>query len=408
MGYTNLSIEANLDFILSHFDMNNLFPRKMMTNTSNGQFIVKTKREILSRCRESNYIDCRINAYPFFQTDYYKPVALFLPSPNFVFIDLDSSSFDKFTKPREMLEVSLRGILGRMLLISKTYSRQSLYPLIQERASLNENDLKQLEVEPTVLWTGNGYHIYLPIQSLSLDLYEPFSKEKYPNLFSERSRYYRFSVSELFLQYAETFFTNGKSDPNHKPTFKSCLIRIPDTFNSKCLQRGYDYENSKVKIIKKWNGQRLPIQLLTKGFRRWLMQLEVDQYRSMLKNMNDLDRIKTTNYIYVEKHHTGLVQGNKRMWWIEKLLSTPISDHRKFCLWRIFLPYLLNIRKITVDKTVIILKEWLDRCNFLNPLDFNPLQKIHESMRYVGNYLPPSKYRLRLISHEVYQIVKRL
>ncbi|KAA2283098.1 hypothetical protein [Candidatus Nitrosocosmicus sp. SS] len=403
-----MTIEANLDFILSHFDANDLFPRKMMTNKSNGQFIVKTKREILSRCKESDYIDCRINAYHFFQTANNKSYTQFLPSPNFVFIDLDLSSFDNFTKPREMLDIALNKVLEKIYLISQTYSQQSQHSLIQKRISKNEEDLMQLKVEPTVLWTGNGYHVYLPIQSLLLDQYELFSKEKYPNLFTDYSKYSRFSVSELFLQYGENFFTNGKADPNHKPTFRSCLIRIPDTFNSKCLQRGYDHENSKVKIIKKWNGQRLPIQLLTKGFRRWLMQLEVDQYKFSSKYANNLDSIKTTNHICLQNHHTNLIHINRKIWWIEKLLSTPILDHRKFCLWRIFLPYLLNIRKLTVDETVLMLKEWLDKCDLTNELDFNSVQKIHEYIRYVGTYLPPSKYRLRSINTEVYEMVKRL
>jgi hypothetical protein len=403
-----LNIEANLDFILSHFDLNNLFPRKMMTSISNGQFFVNNKREILSRCRESNYIDCRINAYPFLQTANYKSNKQFLLSPDFVFIDLDLSCFDKFTRPMEMLDISLKKVLEKILLVAQACPHQHQNSSIQRRISSNENDLMYLKVEPTVLWTGNGYHVYLPIQSLSLDRYEQFSKEKYPNLFTDYRKYSRFSVSELFLQYAENFLTNGKADPNHKPTFKSCLIRIPGTFNSKCLQRDHDRENSKVKIIRKWNGQRLPIQLLTKGFRRWLMQLEVDQYRCMLNHWSNQGHIKTINHIYFENRDTGLKQESKKIWWIEKLLSIPISDHRKFCLWRIFLPYLLNIRKLTVDETVLILKEWLDKCGLTNELDFNSVQKIHEYIRYVRNYLPPSKYRLRSINTEVYEIVKRL
>lgn len=36
----------------------------------------------------------------------------------------------------------------------------------------------------------------------------------------------------------------------------------------------------------------------------------------------------------------------KEITWIEKLLQTPIEDHRKFCLWRILIPYLVNIKGI--------------------------------------------------------------
>ncbi|MDR4491186.1 MAG: hypothetical protein R2685_09850 [Candidatus Nitrosocosmicus sp.] len=404
-----MNIEKNIDFILAHFDKSNLFPRKMMTKTSNGQVTVYSKKDVISLCKESDYIDCRVNAYPFYQTTtkQFSKLCL-LPSPDFVFIDLDQVDFERNDDPKRILDKTLKNTLEHILVASRnhphfTQNSQTFDVPIQQY----ENDKMNSEVKPTVLWTGNGYHIYLPIQSLLLDAYEPFYKENYPSLFAEGSRYFnRHSVSELFLEYAEHFFTNGNADSNHKPTFKSCLIRIPETFNSKCLYRGYNKEESKVKIIQEWNGHRLPIQLLTKGFRRWLLQLEVDQYRFMLKYMNNHNHIKTTNYIHLKNDRTGLNQVNKKIRWIENLLSTPVSDNRKFCIWRIFLPYLLNIRKLTVDETVLILKKWLNKCSQLKKLDFNPLQKIHECIRYVRNYLPPSKYRLRLINHEIYKIVE--
>jgi hypothetical protein len=52
------------------------------------------------------------------------------------------------------------------------------------------------------------------------------------------------------------FLSNGKADKNHNPSFKSCLLRIPNSFNSKCLSKGESLENSKVNIIQKWNGYR--------------------------------------------------------------------------------------------------------------------------------------------------------
>ena len=75
---------------------------------------------------------------------------------------------------------------------------------------------------------------------------------------------------------------NGKADPPHRPKYKSCLIRIPNSFNSKCLSKGLSKEESKVKVIQKWNGYRLPIQLLTKYFMRWLVQEEIIQ-RNIIK-----------------------------------------------------------------------------------------------------------------------------
>ena len=36
--------------------------------------------------------------------------------------------------------------------------------------------------------------------------------------------------------------------------------------------------------------------------------------------------------------------------WIEKLLQTPLDDYRKFVVWRILAPYLINIRKYSVEE----------------------------------------------------------
>lgn len=234
-----MDAKTSIDFILSHFDENNLFPRKMMTKGSNGQFIVHSKEGILFHCKESNYVDCRINAYPLYQTsDYISDIQPLSSPPDFVFIDLDLNSFEKYVNPKKMLDNTLRNTLERILKVFRQHSPSSQSSQAPENFMLCENDKINLQVKPTVLWTGNGYHVYLPIQSLPLDAYEPFSRENYPNLFSMNGGYTRYSVSELFLEYAEYFITNGKADTNHRPTFKSCLIRIPDTFNSKRLHRG--------------------------------------------------------------------------------------------------------------------------------------------------------------------------
>ena len=51
-----------------------------------------------------------------------------------------------------------------------------------------------------------------------------------------------------------------------------------------------------------------------------------------------------------------------KIWWIEKLLQTPIEDYRKFAVWRILAPYLINIRKYSTEEASGTLKNWLDRC----------------------------------------------
>src|ERR1044072_7078115 len=86
-GITNPPI----DFILLHFASSaGHFPRKMMTLRSNGQFTVNTRLEILERCEQSDFKDCRINAYP----ETIVKEGMLIQAPNLVFVDLDLGNFD--------------------------------------------------------------------------------------------------------------------------------------------------------------------------------------------------------------------------------------------------------------------------------------------------------------------------
>ena len=148
-------------------------------------------------------------------------------------------------------------------------------------------------------------------------------------------------------------------------------------------------------IIQRWNGNRLPIQLLTKEFRRWITQQEI--YEQLKKNKKSI----------ITKQQINPTFSTNKIDWIEKLLKTPLKDHRKFCLWRILVPYLLNIRKLHIDEITAILISWLDLSNNINKLDFNPLRKIQENIKYVKDYLPISKDKLKDILQNVIVIYMR-
>jgi hypothetical protein len=61
-------------------------------------------------------------------------------------------------------------------------------------------------------------------------------------------------------------------------------------------------------------------------------------------------------------------ENNNTIRWIETLLEIPISDHRKYALWRIVAPYLINVRRLSHEDAVIIIRNWLDKCAKLKPL----------------------------------------
>ena len=237
-------------------------------------------------------LDCRINAYPYYTQ--YKEINR--QAPNFIFIDLDRS---KFTTENE-----LRQVLGRTL-----------------------NNIRHLGTEPTVLWSGNGYHVYLPFNSFVLEEEEVFAKFEQP--------------SKRFLRFAARHLSNYKSDPNYNPSLKSCMVRIPGSCNPKCTT------NSEVKVIQVWNGYRLPIYYLLRDFRRYLIDQRMGEVKAQHKRQQHYQSFRFT---------TNSIQ------WIERLLLTPIPDYRKLGIWRIFAPYLLNVCRLSLDEAQDIMSEWLDKC----------------------------------------------
>ncbi|MGA9841408.1 MAG: hypothetical protein WBQ25_03755 [Nitrososphaeraceae archaeon] len=80
------------------------------------------------------------------------------------------------------------------------------------------------------------------------------------------------------------------------------------------------------------------------------------------------------------KDVVGIIDHNNSIPWIETLLQTGLSDHRKYCIWRILTPYLLNIRGMSSEESFGFIKDWLDKCNELERLNFNPKSKIRVSL----------------------------
>ena len=60
-------------------------------------------------------------------------------------------------------------------------------------------------------------------------------------------------------------------------------------------------------------------------------------------------------------------------------MNTPIIDFRYYCLWRILIPYLVNIKGFyDIDVVYSNLDEWLSECNKLRNLITNPMVKSKE------------------------------
>jgi hypothetical protein len=163
-----------------------------------------------------------------------------------------------------------------------------------------------------------------------------------------------------FLRYAERKLTNGKSDPQHSISFKSCLTRVPSSVNIK----HEDEEDSKVRIIQRWNGIRAkPTQeFLITDFYVWLMQDVIDE---KLKELCMQKMQFSPSWI-----NTALTTPIT-IAWIEKLIQTPIWDYRKHPRELIIIPYLVVCRGMSDRNKIpdVVMKWWADRCEELRRLD---------------------------------------
>lgn len=362
---TEKQVSDGLDFILSHFN-DSIWPRTISTKRTEGrQITVYSKLEALSYYKDSDYADCRISAY-----GYSNQNGNFVPKISLLMIDLDLAKLNLNIK---LLNLAKAKTLARI-----------------EDAFDSKNNFKSV----TILWTGNGYHFYIPTESEHvLEDMSEFSKFKEP--------------SKQFLRFAEYYLSNGKADSEHYHTvsFKNCLLRIPGSYNSKNM--------SQISIVQKWNGtSKVPLELLYDKFLAYL----IDQNSEVVKhgtNKSQTILSQNTKYKYIAQRNSGLLE--KSIDWIERLSQTPLPEHRKYCIWRIFAPYFINVKHLSFDRSYNNIYQWLDMCNELKELDFDPETKINDSLNRATNtgYLPISfdnvskePRTLKSDNRELYDIIK--
>ena len=93
--------------------------------------------------------------------------------------------------------------------------------------------------------------------------------------------------------------------------------------------------------------------------------------------------------------------------WIEKgILETPLPDHRKYIIWRILSPYLLNVKKLPKEEAYSVMKEWYDKCDNIEKLSFNPKIKVKDGLRGASKaYFPISMEKLKEENKALYNLI---
>ena len=66
-----------------------------------------------------------------------------------------------------------------------------------------------------------------------------------------------------------------------------------------------------------------------------------------------------------------------------------------YAMWKILCPYLVNTKKLPYEQAYKILKIWLEKCNKLRKLDFNPNTEIKAKLKNVKHYNPISIKKLK-------------
>ncbi|HJT47448.1 MAG TPA: hypothetical protein VJ729_04640 [Nitrososphaeraceae archaeon] len=258
-------------------------------------------------------------------------------------------------------------------------------------------DLSKESEPATVIWSGNGCHLYIPTepQTAILEQMSGFSRYKGP--------------SKLFLRFAEWYMSNGKADSEHYHTvsLKNCLLRIPGSYNSKNM--------CQVNIVQKWNGNsKVLLQFLCDKFLAYL----IDQGSKIVKYNSDEPNIilsENAKSTYAARKNSSSLSNKQYIDWIERLFQTPLADHRKYCIWRILAPYFINIKHFSFESSYDKIYQWLERCNELRVLDFDPATKINDNLNRAINtgYFPISldnplkePRTLKTDNRELYNIIK--
>jgi hypothetical protein len=307
----SVSIEEGLDFLLEHFQ-EPIWPRNLATAATNTkQHTVEERDRALLYYNAARKEDCRLGIYPNYERmaelGYKNLGPSHIPDQLLIDIDLDD------------------GDVNQLDAVLKVVSRHM-------KKHLNGGAV------PTIIWTGSGVHILQPLcMNTALEDEPEFCR------FRKNST----DVSVKFMRWAARRLSAEHSDPNHNPSFKSCLTRVPGSVNSK--------NGETVKILQRWNGVRAkPSKQFITNFLIALTQENIDRAAILQKSMK-------SNKFAISNTTTTTA-------WIEKLLQTPISDYRKGARDLILIPYLVVRRGLSPNEVYTTIMKWAIECDKLRPL----------------------------------------
>jgi hypothetical protein len=159
--------------------------------------------------------------------------------------------------------------------------------------------------------------------------------------------------------------------------------------------------------MQRWNGHRPKINLLLGSFYAYLVDQKLNEERKEKEVIEQ--RQKKPQF---SKYSTSSTSNDVIIIpWIEKLLQTPICDHRKYAIRTIIAPYLATIKGLSYIQSFEIISDWLyGKCGKLERLNNSHSVfefKIKEALNWSmsKNWRPLALDRLKRENPQLYSMI---
>ncbi len=229
--------------------------------------------------------------------------------------------------------------------------------------------------------------------------------------------------------------TNGMGDPVHNNTvaFSNCLIRIPNSYNSKYMLKDANGDpilspssippQAKVRMKQLGNisDYKPNVRYLLEGLWEHLIQLRnneiterfrAEQSRALFEARHPYDMSPPDSNLH-SNSNPQIQTYNNRIVWVERLLEKPLGDFRKYCVTFVFTPYFVNIKHVSDLDAFDRIRTWLEKCRSVCRLDFNVKQRVQYDLKSVRRlqrarrFVKPSLSKLRVENPELYALLQK-
>ena len=208
-------IKEGINLILNHFHKHDVFPRAISTQAlpRESPVIIHDENEMFRAYEQSGFIDCKVSVYPLTTEKFIHHNGINIHTSDFIFINLTSKSSSLSPPPPSPTILSCNAGSG---IVDQA---KALYSILQ-----NIKDLLS-EARPTILWTGNGFQVYQPVNTITLeDMEEEYIDLEYLHEFRKFVSKQQV-LSNLFLEFSKqrllSYNNTTRLYPLYCPLYKS-------------------------------------------------------------------------------------------------------------------------------------------------------------------------------------------